>query len=202
MRIVHNRRGKGHKNIHQLTWKHQFQCCNFVEYDKWMVGKEMIIPLLILLSIDISELYILCSCLEQTIFMLTLSNGIFSALLAICVGNSTFTGEFTKASDALWCFLGLLLEKWLSKHAWGYWFETPSRPLWRHCNVQTLFSGTSLALSQARNIIWMNNEALHQSIYEYKQQDREVIHCKCKCVYEYSLYVWWALQVRIKWLIR
>ena len=32
----------------------------------------------------------------------------------------------TKANDAeLWCFL------WQS---FGWWFETPSRPLWRHCN--------------------------------------------------------------------
>ena len=22
----------------------------------------------------------------------------------------------------------------LSKQSWGWWFETPSRPLWRHCN--------------------------------------------------------------------
>ena len=29
----------------------------------------------------------------------------FSALLAICMGNSLVTGEFTKASNAeLWCF--------------------------------------------------------------------------------------------------
>ena len=24
--------------------------------------------------------------------------------------------------------------KWLSKQSWGWWFETPSYPLWRHCN--------------------------------------------------------------------
>ena len=26
------------------------------------------------------------------------------------------------------------LNKRLSKQSWGWWFETPSRPLWRHCN--------------------------------------------------------------------
>ena len=26
------------------------------------------------------------------------------------------------------------LNKWLSKQSWGWWFETPSRSLWRHCN--------------------------------------------------------------------
>ena len=29
----------------------------------------------------------------------------------------------------------LCLNKRLSKQSWGWWFETPSRPLWRHCNV-------------------------------------------------------------------
>ena len=42
----------------------------------------------------------------------------------------------TKASDAeLWCFLcDLSLNKWLSKQSWGWWSETPSCSLWRHCN--------------------------------------------------------------------
>ena len=30
-------------------------------------------------------------------------------------------------------FLDLRLNKRLSKQSWGWWFETPSRPLWRHC---------------------------------------------------------------------
>ena len=50
-----------------------------------------------------------------------------------------FTGDRwisrTKASDAeLWFFFDLRLNKRLSKQWWGWWFETPSRPLWRHCN--------------------------------------------------------------------
>ena len=42
----------------------------------------------------------------------------------------------TKVSYAeLWCFLYVRLKKRLSKQSWGWWFETPSRPLWRHYNV-------------------------------------------------------------------
>ena len=38
-----------------------------------------------------------------------------------------------KASDAeLWCFLWSAPNKRLSKQWWGWWFETPSYPLWRH----------------------------------------------------------------------
>ena len=61
----------------------------------------------------------------------------FSALLALCAGNSLVTGEFpsqkpvTRSFDV---FLNLRLNKRLSKQSKRRWFETPSRPLWRHCN--------------------------------------------------------------------
>ena len=31
-------------------------------------------------------------------------------------------------------FFLLRLSERLSKQSWGWWFETPSHPLWRHCN--------------------------------------------------------------------
>ena len=61
----------------------------------------------------------------------------FSALLAICAGNSPVTGEFpaqrpvTRSFDI---FFDLRLNKRLRKQSWGCWFETLSRPLWRHFN--------------------------------------------------------------------
>ena len=33
------------------------------------------------------------------------------------------------------------LNKRLSKQSWGWWFETPSRPLWRHIDVTTFLPG-------------------------------------------------------------
>ena len=62
----------------------------------------------------------------------------FSALLAICARNSPVPGEFpaqrpvTRSFDV--CFY-LRLNKRLSKQSRGWWFETQSRPLWRHSNV-------------------------------------------------------------------
>ena len=62
----------------------------------------------------------------------------FSALLAICAGNSPVPGEFpaqrpvTRSFDV---FFDLRLNKRLSKQSWGWWFETPSCPLWRHSNA-------------------------------------------------------------------
>ena len=32
-------------------------------------------------------------------------------------------------------FFDLRLNKPLSKHSWGWWFETSSRSFWRHCNA-------------------------------------------------------------------
>ena len=66
----------------------------------------------------------------------------FSALLAICAENSPVPGEFstqrpvTRSCDV---FSDLRLNKRLSKQSWGWWFETPSHPLWRQCNVVWLY---------------------------------------------------------------
>ena len=60
----------------------------------------------------------------------------FSALLAICAGNSPVPGEFTAqrpVTRSFDVFFDLRLKP-LSKQWWGWWFETLSRPLWRHCN--------------------------------------------------------------------
>ena len=77
----------------------------------------------------------------------------FSALLAFCARNSPVIGEFpaqefqeaifaeialnsldktaqrpvTRSFDV---FFDLRLNKQLSKQLWGWWFETPSCPLW------------------------------------------------------------------------
>ena len=62
----------------------------------------------------------------------------FSALLAICAGNSTVNGEFPAQRPVMRSFdvfFDLRLNKWLGKQSWARWFETPSCPLWRHCNV-------------------------------------------------------------------
>ena len=61
----------------------------------------------------------------------------FSTLLAFCVGNSPVTGEFPSQRPVTWSFdvfFDLCLNKLLIKQSWDWWFETPSRSLWHHCN--------------------------------------------------------------------
>ena len=91
------------------------------------------------------------ACLPWTHWdMMTSSNGdIFRVTGHLC---GEFTGPprcipRTKASDAeLWCFFYLRLNKRLSKQSWGWWFETPSYPLWRHRNDRDKM----VTISQAR----------------------------------------------------
>ena len=61
----------------------------------------------------------------------------FSALLAICAGNSPVPGEFptqrpvTRSFDV---YFDLRPNKRLCKQLWDWWFQTQSWSLWRHCN--------------------------------------------------------------------
>ena len=53
----------------------------------------------------------------------------FSALLAVCAGNSPVAGEFPAqrpVTRSLDDFFDLRLHKRLSKQSWGWWFETLS----------------------------------------------------------------------------
>ena len=61
----------------------------------------------------------------------------FSALLALCVGNSPLTSEFPSQRPMMWnfdVFFDMHRNKCLSKQSWGWWFETPLCSLRRNCN--------------------------------------------------------------------
>ena len=60
----------------------------------------------------------------------------FSALLAICAGNSPVSGEFPAqrpVTRSFGVFFDMRLNK-RSKQSRGWWFETLSLPLWHHRN--------------------------------------------------------------------
>ena len=62
----------------------------------------------------------------------------FSALLAICAGNSPVLGEFPPqrpVTRSFFVYFDLRPDKRLSKQSWGWWFETLPHSLWRHRNV-------------------------------------------------------------------
>ena len=69
--------------------------------------------------------------------MMTSSNGnIFRVIGHLCGVNGAFPAQrpVTRSFDV---FFDLRLNKRLSKQSLGWWFETPSCPLWRHSNART-----------------------------------------------------------------
>ena len=92
------------------------------------------------------------------------------ALLAVCAGNSSVTGEFssqkpvTRSFDV---FCDLCLNKRLSKQSWGWWFETPSRSLLPHCN--------ELWISSIRWWCWFGSETEFSVKNTYQKQTGQTI---------------------------
>ena len=74
-------------------------------------------------------------------YMMTSSNGNIFRIAGLCEGNPSVTGRFpsqwpvTRSFDVLF---DLCLNERLSKQSRRRWFNTPSRPLWRHCNKRPL----------------------------------------------------------------
>ena len=72
------------------------------------------------------------------LLMMTSSNGNIFCVTALPFVRGPFIGELptqrpeTRSFDI---FFDPLLNKRLSKQPWCWWFETPSRSLWRHCDV-------------------------------------------------------------------
>ena len=100
----------------------------------------------------------------------------FSALLALCAGNSPVTGEFPTQWPVARSFdvsFDLRLNKPLSKQSWGWWLETPSHPLWRHGNDRVknrFFKNTSVG--DGYDFIWY-----HAPFTKYLKCDAET-SCK------------------------
>ena len=112
-------------------WYHVYSDISLVQYMNFILRFCSVRP------------HVLCA-------MMTSSNGnIFRVTGHLC---GEFTGPrwipCTKASDAeFWCFLWSVSELRLSKQPWGWWFETLSWSLWRHCNGNTWHWCTDFARS-------------------------------------------------------
>ena len=78
----------------------------------------------------------------------------FSTLLAICASEFPAQRPVTRSSDV---FFDLRQIKQLSKHSRGWWFETLSHPLWRHCNDLTSMCLVHLGFHQRHKIsLWVH----------------------------------------------
>ena len=116
----------------------------------------------------------------------------FFALLAIWVGNP---GEFptqrpvTRSFDV---YFDLRPNKRLSKQSWGWWFETPSRPLWRH-RYAIFHFGVIIYPGPQHDVVWL--------ICDSKRDRGKCItkfEAKRICWFLERLYHWWRGNVS-KW---
>ena len=98
----------------------------------------------------------------------------FAALLVICARNSQVPGDFpaqrpvTRSFDV---FFDLHPNKRFSKQSWGWWFETSSPSLWRHCNGLVWWGDVmfSLASSQTNS----------QDVGDLSRRDAHVMSLQC-----------------------
>ena len=107
----------------------------------------------------------------------------FSTLLAIWAGNSPVSGEFPAqrpVTRSFEVFFDLHRNKRFSKQWRGWWFETPSCPLWRHRNA---FSSL--------NTLRPGQNGRHFIDYIFK----------CIFSYQFRLRLVWDQCVRINWWI-
>ena len=108
----------------------------------------------------------------------------FSALLAICAGNSPVPGEFptqrpvTRSFDV---FFDLRPNKWLSKQSQGWWFETTSGPLWRHCNGKYWTTRRNTMTVAPTMAVVQHTASSHPNLFLHLSRDVE-ISFKVPCV--------------------
>ena len=123
----------------------------------------------------------------------------FSASLAVCAGNSPVPGELpaqrpvTRSFDV---FFDLRLNKRLSKQSRGWWFETPSRPLWRHRNAITYCAKISWPLRWIWTEPIQNDRHLGDAIFKWIILNRSyhiLLEMSLKFVPDDLIYNKWTL---------
>ena len=139
----------------------------------------------------------------------------FSALLTICAGNSPVTGEFPAqrpVTRSFNVFFDLRLNKRLSKQSRGRWFETLSRPLWRHSNesiFNSLNPGDTSWMSDTKplpNLIRINLKAVRvletHSLWNMKILHLEISLAKCWSYCQGANTLRWVIKGRCNCVIK
>ena len=115
----------------------------------------------------------------------------FSALLAICAGNSPVPGEFPAQrpmARGFDIFFDLRPDKRLSEQSRGWWFETQSHSLWRHRNELDLLRHVTYKATMKWLMHWnmmVNHHATpsshkchyHQNKGHWKDPNRAPLSC-------------------------
>ena len=124
----------------------QHRVCNNSKYTANLLVVQRNINFNCWVAVDSGENNLTHMPVTICVMMASWNGNIFRVPGHLC---AEFTGHrwipLRKASDAeLWCFFDLRLNKRLSKHSWGWWFETPSRLLWHHYNGSHTVTGLNV----------------------------------------------------------
>ena len=126
------------------------------------------------MELPLASIYTWCTMLQLKLItihydfslvnIMTSSNGnIFRFTGHLCGEFTGHCGEFpaqrlvTRSFDV---FFDLRLIKRLNKQSRGWWFETPSRPLWSHCNEILMCIFLCLQVAWFRNLPYRNPIAM------------------------------------------
>ena len=133
---------------------------------------------------------------------MTSSNGdIFRVTRPLC-GNSPVTGEFPTqrpVTRSLSVFFGLSLNKRLNKQSRGWWFETPPRSLWRHCDVRSNWM-EFYATASSPFLSRINNIYLERFSYNFTETAIRIHHWRLTstlCLFDFGI-IYAPLFIQIK----
>ena len=121
---------------------------------------------------------------EQHVHMMTSSNGNIFRVTALLCGEFTGPDEFptqrpvTRSFDV---FFDLRLNKRLNKQSWVWWFETLSRPFWRHRNEKCSVSRLNY---------------FFQFLVDYVCRKGNAVHFRCLCESVMKLWLCHDLEPR------
>ena len=88
-------------------------------------------------------------------------------------------------------FFDLCLNKRSSKQSWGWWFETLSRPLWRHCNDRVCRRTTDVASICGNAISWNMNRTVRRIVAKNKAYwTTDTVIC---------IYCWYLFRTKFIW---
>ena len=134
------------------------------------------------------------------------SNYVWNVL--IVTGEFTTQRQVTRIFDI---FFDLRPKKRLSKQSWGWWFETPWGPLWRHCNVMAHNTfGCFTNISRVpQDILWNFVYFINRTSYDNFKPKR----CTCAMIWahvqsfslKFSPLMWfsaWCIFARLLWRAR
>ena len=124
----------------------------------------------------------------------------FSALLALCAGIHRWIPSQRPLTQSFDVFFDLRLNKRSSKQSLGWWFETPSRSLWRHWNATatnnqvTKSEKSEVILKITINIKWrpfVSEHGLRCRLCECRDQSWTTIqrNLDCRCGFRWGIFV-------------